>query len=166
VSPIGARIAQRLGRWCSKPPLKNRRRGARRATASAAQLVSTSMRSTAPRGTRRARFDIDLEDASVHGLVDDEGCVSPFERRAATKVCVFQWPNGASDRRRWPFKQRPRSRVIFVVVPVCVPAPAPMASAAHDKADSARCPTSVYRSRAFASHRFSRNPFRLLMERA
>lgn len=34
------------------------------------------------------------------------------------KVCVFQCPNGAFERSRWPFRQRPRRRVIFVVVPV------------------------------------------------
>ena len=47
-----------------------------------------------------------------------KGAVRPKHLRAATKVWVFQCPNGALERSRWPCGHRPRSRVIFVVVPV------------------------------------------------
>src|SRR3984957_3509897 len=47
-----------------------------------------------------------------------KGAVRAPQRNPATKVWVFQWPKGALDRRRLPFGQRPRRRVIFVVVPV------------------------------------------------
>src|SRR3984885_11438850 len=47
-----------------------------------------------------------------------KGAVRAPQRNPATKVWVFQWPKGALDRRRLPFRQRPRRRVIFVVVPV------------------------------------------------
>src|SRR5580658_8107552 len=47
-----------------------------------------------------------------------KGAVSASPRRPATKVCVFQWPNGAFERSLWPLRQRPRRRVILVVVPV------------------------------------------------
>ncbi len=36
------------------------------------------------------------------------------------KVFVFQWPNGALERSRWPLGHRPRRRVIFVVVPCLI----------------------------------------------
>jgi hypothetical protein len=47
-----------------------------------------------------------------------KGAVSAPQRKPAMKVCDFQCPNGALERSRWPFRQRPRSRVILVVVPV------------------------------------------------
>src|SRR5918994_7867629 len=47
-----------------------------------------------------------------------KGAVKPWQRRPATKVWVSQWPNGALACRRSPLRQRPRSRVILVVVPV------------------------------------------------
>ncbi len=37
--------------------------------------------------------------------------------KPATKVCVFQCPNGAFERSLWPFGLPPRRRVILVVVP-------------------------------------------------
>ncbi|ESX98012.1 hypothetical protein X753_31720 [Mesorhizobium sp. LNJC399B00] len=52
------------------------------------------------------------------GVSTTKGAVSPWQRSPAMKVCVFQCPNGAFERSRWPFRQRPRKRVIFVVVPV------------------------------------------------
>ncbi|MDR6303990.1 hypothetical protein GGQ85_001689 [Nitrobacter vulgaris] len=42
----------------------------------------------------------------------------PSHLRPATKVCVPQWPKGALLFNRVPFVERPRRRVIFVVVPV------------------------------------------------
>ena len=35
------------------------------------------------------------------------GAVKPSRRNAATKVVVFQWPNGALANRRWPRGARP-----------------------------------------------------------
>src|ERR1700722_12316823 len=52
------------------------------------------------------------------GASTTKGAVSPSQRRPAIKVWVFQCPNGALERKRCPFRQRPRRRVIFVVVPV------------------------------------------------
>src|SRR3984957_8481834 len=46
------------------------------------------------------------------------GAVSAPQRKPAMKVCVFQWPNGTLERSLWPLGQRPRRRVILVVVPV------------------------------------------------
>src|ERR1700691_5728009 len=47
-----------------------------------------------------------------------QGAVRAPQRSPATKVWVFQWPKGALERRRSPLSQRPRARVIFVLVPV------------------------------------------------
>ena len=47
-----------------------------------------------------------------------KGAVRASHRRPAMKVWVFQCPNGALERSLWPFRQRPRRRVILVVVPV------------------------------------------------
>src|SRR5277367_3612577 len=47
-----------------------------------------------------------------------KGAIRASHRRPATKVCVFQCPNGAFERSRWPLGLRPRRRVILVVVPV------------------------------------------------
>lgn len=63
-------------------------------------------------------FDIDLEDSLVIGRSMIHGAVRPSQRRPATKVCVFQWPNDARAFKRCPFRARPRGRVIFVVVAV------------------------------------------------
>ena len=57
-------------------------------------------------------------DLIYNGTGMAQGAVSPWQRRPAMKVCVFQWPNGTLERSRWPFRRRPRGRVIFVVVPV------------------------------------------------
>src|SRR3984893_11382394 len=38
-----------------------------------------------------------------------KGAVSLSQRRPATKVWVIQCPNGAFERRRWPFRQRPQT---------------------------------------------------------
>src|SRR6202044_1120264 len=46
------------------------------------------------------------------------GAVRAPQRSPATKVWVFQWPKGALERRRSPLSQRPRARVILVLVPV------------------------------------------------
>ena len=46
------------------------------------------------------------------------GAVSASRRKPAMKVCFFQCPNGAFERNQRPLGQRPRGRVIFVVVPV------------------------------------------------
>src|SRR5271156_4396126 len=47
-----------------------------------------------------------------------KGAIRASHRRPATKVCVFQCPNGAFERSRRPLGLRPRRRVILVVVPV------------------------------------------------
>src|SRR5690606_6976259 len=52
------------------------------------------------------------------GLSTTKGAVRPSHRSPAMKVWVFQCPNGAFERSRWPFGHRPRRRVILVVVPV------------------------------------------------
>src|ERR1700731_1700842 len=52
------------------------------------------------------------------GALTTKGAVSLSQRRPATKVWVIQCPKGALQRSRWPFAQRPRRRVILVVVPV------------------------------------------------
>jgi hypothetical protein len=52
------------------------------------------------------------------GALTTKGTVSLSRRRLATKVWVIQCPKGALQRSRWPFGQRPRRRVILVVVPV------------------------------------------------
>ncbi len=36
-----------------------------------------------------------------------KGAVRPLQRRPATKVWVFQWPNGALDRSRRPLRPGP-----------------------------------------------------------
>src|SRR5665811_1569567 len=46
------------------------------------------------------------------------GAVMAFLRKPATKVVVFRWPYGACPMRRSPRVQRPRKRVIAVLVPV------------------------------------------------
>src|ERR1035437_6074966 len=46
------------------------------------------------------------------------GAVMAFLRKPATKVVVFRWPYGACPMRRSPRLQRPRKRVIAVLVPV------------------------------------------------
>src|ERR1700678_3562000 len=46
------------------------------------------------------------------------GAVRAPQRSPATKVWIFQWPKGALERRRSPLSQRPRARVILVLVPV------------------------------------------------
>jgi hypothetical protein len=56
------------------------------------------------RGSARAFLDIGLEDAPVHW---------PLTRKGAVSLST-----GAFERRRRPLKQRPRRRVISVVVPV------------------------------------------------
>ena len=61
---------------------------------------------------------VGLEDRPVHRRVDDHGAVRAPQRSPATKVWVFQWPKGALERRRSPLSQRPRARVILVLVPV------------------------------------------------
>src|ERR1700738_3944306 len=47
-----------------------------------------------------------------------KGAIRASHRRPATKVCVFQCPNGAFERSLWPLGLGPRRRVILVVVPV------------------------------------------------
>src|SRR3984893_6624314 len=52
------------------------------------------------------------------GWSTTHGAVRPSQRNPAMKVCVAQWPNGASAFNRAPRRARPRRRVILVVVPV------------------------------------------------
>src|ERR1700678_4820108 len=62
---------------------------------------------------------VGLEDRPVHRRVDDDTARSGLSTRSpATKVWVFQWPKEALERRRSPLSQRPRARVILVLVPV------------------------------------------------
>jgi hypothetical protein len=60
---------------------------------------------------------VGLEDGGSIGASMTQGAVRA-QRSPATKVWVFQWPKGALERRRSPLSQRPRARVIFVLVPV------------------------------------------------
>src|SRR5262245_8063222 len=46
------------------------------------------------------------------------GATRPSQRRLATRVWIFQWPKGALELSLSPLRQRPRSRVSLVVVPV------------------------------------------------
>ena len=46
------------------------------------------------------------------------GAVRPVVRRPATKVVVFQCPQGRVALRRLPFRLRPRSRAMLVLAPV------------------------------------------------
>jgi hypothetical protein len=47
-----------------------------------------------------------------------KGALISSRRRPATKVVVFQWPQGALPISRRPLRQRPRVRTILVLVPV------------------------------------------------
>ncbi len=74
-----------------------------------------SRMTTSPRGRMgELGLDIGVERGAVHQAVDDHGAVSPKHRSPAMKVCVPQWPNGASMRNWSPHGQLPRSRTIFV----------------------------------------------------
>ena len=53
--------------------------------------------------------------ARVIGPSMIQGALSVWQRSPATKVCVFQWPNGADVRKRRPLRLRPRRRVILVL---------------------------------------------------
>ena len=47
-----------------------------------------------------------------------QGALILLQRRPATKVVVFQWPQGVLPINRRPLRQRPRVRTILVLVPV------------------------------------------------
>lgn len=66
----------------------------------------------------RAGFRRGLEDHPVHWDINDPGRDKAVALEPTTKVCMPQWPKGALLFNRVPFVERPRRRVIFVVVPV------------------------------------------------
>jgi hypothetical protein len=47
-----------------------------------------------------------------------QGALIPLQRRAPTKVIVFQWPFGTRPTKRSPRTQRPLNRTIFVLAAV------------------------------------------------
>lgn len=63
-------------------------------------------------------FDIGLEDYPVHWGIDDPGGDEAVAFEARHEGLRAQWPKGALLFNRVPFVERPRRRVIFVVVPV------------------------------------------------
>ena len=52
-------------------------------------------------------FDMDAEDAPFMGRSMTNGATIPTQRRAATKVVVFQCPCGTRPIRRVPRRRRP-----------------------------------------------------------
>ena len=54
----------------------------------------------------------------ILGLIQIASAASSSTRSPAMKVCVHQWPKGASASNRTPRSDRPRKRVILVVTAV------------------------------------------------
>lgn len=69
-------------------------------------------------GGRELGFDADLEDHPVHRGINDPGGDEAVALEARHEGLRAQWPKGALLFNRVPFAERPRRRVIFVVVPV------------------------------------------------
>src|SRR6202046_2265308 len=70
------------------------------------------------KGRSQLSHEVGFENEPVFGASMTQGAIRASDRRPATKVCVFQCPNGAFERSLWPLGLRPRGRVILVVVPV------------------------------------------------
>lgn len=67
-------------------------------------------------GQGKLSLDIGLKDASV--CRSSRVTVRSKHLKPATKVWVFQCPNGALELSHCPCRHQPRGRTIFVVVPV------------------------------------------------
>ena len=70
------------------------------------------------KGRSRLSLDVSFENEPVHRRVNDKGGDQGVTSQAGDEGLRLQCPNGALERSLWPFGQRPRRRVILVVVPV------------------------------------------------